>query len=102
MIGDYTTIQASNIIARTLFAEARNDGKAGMEAVASVIFNRAKGKLSDFVNVCKKHGYSQKAKRVVHQFSCWNRMTDAEWSPKNFKVKIPKAVKNGSEEKMLW
>ena len=66
MIGNYTALQAANIIARTLYAEARNDGKAGMEAVASVIYNRADGKASDFANVCKKHGYSKKAKRVVH------------------------------------
>ena len=66
MIGNYTAFQAANIIARTLYAEARNDGKTGMTAVASVIYNRADGKASDFVNVCKKHGYSKKAKRVVH------------------------------------
>ena len=66
MIGNYTEFQAANIIARTLYAEARNDGKTGMTAVASVIYNRANGKASDFANVCKKHGYSKKAKRVVH------------------------------------
>ena len=66
MIGNYTEFQAANIIARTLYAEARNDGKTGMTAVASVIYNRADGKASDFANVCKKHGYSKKAKRVVH------------------------------------
>ena len=41
MIGNYTAFQAANIIARTLYAEARNDGKTGMTAVASVIYNRA-------------------------------------------------------------
>ena len=102
MIGNYTMIQAANIIARTLFAEARNDGKVGMEAVASVIYNRADGKINDFVNVCKKNGYSKKYKKIVYQFSCWGKMTNAEWSPKNFKVKIPKAVKNGSKEQILW
>ena len=66
MIGNYSEFQAANIIARTLYAEARNDGKEGMEAVASVIYKRADGKASDFANVCKKHGYSKKAKRVVH------------------------------------
>ena len=102
MIGNYTALQAANIIARTLYAEARNDGKTGMTAVASVIYNRADGKASDFANVCKKHGYSKKAKRVVHQFSCWNRMTDEEWSQKNFKIKIPKTVKNSAKARMLW
>ena len=102
MIGNYTALQAANIIARTLYAEARNDGKTGMTAVASVIYNRANGKASDFANVCKKHGYSKKAKRVVHQFSCWNKMTDEEWSQKNFKIKIPKTVKNSAKARALW
>ena len=102
MIGDYTAFQAANIIARTLYAEARNDGEKGMNAVASVIYNRADGKINDFVNVCKKNGYSKKYKKIVYQFSCWGKMTNSEWSPKNFKVKIPKAVKNGSKEQILW
>lgn len=102
MLGRYTELQAANIIARTLYAEARNDGEEGMEAVASVIYNRADGKAKDFVNVCKKNGYSQKAKKVVHQFSCWGKMTDADWSPSSFKVRLPKNVKTGTKEQVLW
>lgn len=101
-IGQYTSFQAANIIARTLFAEARNDGVDGMTAVASVIYNRANGKASDFANVCKKNGYSKKYRRLVHQFSCWNKMTNDEWLPNKFKVKLPKAVVVGSSEQKLW
>ena len=102
MIGDYTAFQATNIIARTLYAEARNDGEKGMRAVASVIYNRADGKINDFVNVCKKNGYSKKYKKIVYQFSCWGKMTNSEWSPKNFKVKIPNSVKGNAKNETLW
>ena len=102
MIGNYTAFQAANIIARTLYAEARNDGEKGMKAIASVIYNRADGKINDFVNVCKKNGYSKKYKKIVYQFSCWGKMTNTEWSPKNFKVKIPKSVKGNAKNETLW
>ena len=102
MIGDYTAFQAANIIARTLYAEARNDGEKGMKAVASVIYNRADGKINDFVNVCKKNGYSKKYKKIVYQFSCWGKMANSEWSPKNFKVKIPNSVKGNAKNETLW
>ena len=29
-------------------------------------------------------------------------MTDEEWSQKNFKIKIPKAVKNSAKARTLW
>lgn len=64
-----------NIIARTLWAEARNDGDEGMRAVASVIYNRGRGKLSAMVDAVK----------APKQFSCWNKMTKSDWD--NFKTK---------------
>lgn len=53
-----------DILARTVWAEARGDGRRGMEAVACVILNRAAhprwwGK--DVLSVC----------RAPWQFSCW-------------------------------
>lgn len=102
MIGDYTAFQAANIIARTLYAEARNDGEKGMTAVASVIFNRAKGNVDDFINVCKKHSYSKKYKKIVYQFSCWGKMSDSDWSPKDFKIKIPSSVNGNKKNEALW
>lgn len=53
------------VLARTIWGEARGEGKAGMEAVASVILNRAKrgGWFGDTITeVCRK----------PMQFSCWN------------------------------
>lgn len=60
-----------DILARTLWGEARGEGAAGMQAVASVILNRARIARErggfwwggDVIQVCQK----------PYQFSCWNR-----------------------------
>lgn len=60
-----------DILARTLYGEARGEGLAGIEAVACVILNRTifaqkRGKYwwgNDVGEVCKK----------AWQFSCWNQ-----------------------------
>lgn len=60
-----------DVLARTLWGEARGEGVAGMQAVANVILNRvavadAKGKYwwgNNIIQVCQK----------PYQFSCWNR-----------------------------
>lgn len=72
---EYTNEEMHNILTRTLWAEARNDGYIGMNAVASVIYNRGKGDPEKMVRAVK-------AKK---QFSCWNRMSQSDWV--NFKMK---------------
>ncbi len=67
-----------DVLARTIWGEARGEGSTGMQAVACVILNRVKiarkmagywwGK--DIIDVCQK----------PYQFSCWNK------SDPNFKV----------------
>lgn len=63
--------QDVDIVARTLWGEARGEGTAGMQAVAAVILNRAA--------ISKKHGNFWWGRNVVeicrkpYQFSCWNR-----------------------------
>jgi spore germination cell wall hydrolase CwlJ-like protein len=57
---------AIDVLARTLWGEARGDGSAGMQAVANVVCNRARiggwwG--GDIITVCQK----------PFQFSCWNK-----------------------------
>lgn len=60
-----------DVLARTLWGEARGEGREGMQAVACVILNRvaiarAKGGYwwgNDIVGVCHK----------PFQFSCWNK-----------------------------
>lgn len=65
------TDQALDTLARTLWGEARGEGREGMEAVAAVIANRIDISLAlggrhwwgrDWVTVC----------RAKAQFSCWN------------------------------
>jgi spore germination cell wall hydrolase CwlJ-like protein len=65
-----------DVLARTLWGEARGEGPQGMEAVAGVILNRVKVAESkggywwggDIISVCQK----------PYQFSCWNR-SDANY-----------------------
>lgn len=60
-----------DVLARTIFGEARGESMAGMEAVACVVLNRAriseaKGRYwwgNGIIGVCQK----------PYQFSCWNR-----------------------------
>lgn len=63
--------QEIDIMARTIYGEARGETQKGMEAVAHVILNRVKkaqqndGQYwwgNDIVSVCQK----------PYQFSCWN------------------------------
>tara|TARA_R110001592_G_scaffold27763_21_gene102859 strand:- start:1596 stop:2096 length:501 start_codon:yes stop_codon:yes gene_type:complete len=62
---------ARDVLARTLWGEARGEGTGGMQAVANVILNRVKvaqerGKFwwgNNIIQVCQK----------PYQFSCWNR-----------------------------
>lgn len=60
-----------DVLARTLWGEARGEGTAGLQAVANVVLNRVavaerKGKFwwgNNIIQVCQK----------PYQFSCWNR-----------------------------
>lgn len=57
----------AEVLARTLYGEARGEGIAGMTAIAWVVVNRAKregGRFPDTVTgVCKQ----------LYQFSCWSK-----------------------------
>lgn len=56
----------ADVLARTLWGEARGEGPAGMHAVANVVMNRvARGGWwgGDVIAVCQK----------PYQFSCWNK-----------------------------
>lgn len=67
----------ADIMARTVFGEARGELRAGQVAVAWVIRNRAEMDLGNdgkpdwwgegIAGVCLK------SSRGIHQFSCWNR-----------------------------
>lgn len=66
----YREVEA-DVLARTLWGEARGEGTAGMQAVACVVLNRAaeadlRGRMwwgNNIIQICQK----------PYQFSCWNR-----------------------------
>lgn len=88
--GGYTQINAANILARTLFAEARGEGEKGIDAVASVILNRSNGKAENFPKVCL-------AKK---QFSCWNDKKDL--TPDKYKYLMPVAASKPGKDREMW
>ena len=55
-----------NILARTIYYEARGESSEGKKAVASVIYNRSNGTSSDMVKESLK----------PKQFSAWNNKSD--------------------------
>lgn len=68
---DYMLMLDADVLARTIWGEARGEGALGMAAVAAVILNRvavarARGRFwwgNTIVQVCQK----------PYQFSCWNK-----------------------------
>lgn len=88
--GGYSASQASNILARTLYMEARSEGTTGIDAVASVILNRAGGKAEKMPYVCLKPS----------QFSCWNDIGNKD--SKNYAVKIPKGAAKKGKDQTAW
>lgn len=68
---NYTRNVEIDVLARTLWGEARGEGPGGMQAVANVILNRLKiaksrGRFwwgNDIIGICQK----------PYQFSCWNK-----------------------------
>ncbi len=71
MSEDFFRTLEHDVLTRTLWGEARGEGRAGMEAVACVILNRVriaekKGGYwwgGSIIEVCQK----------PYQFSCWNK-----------------------------
>ena len=57
------TLTQQEIVAITILAEARGEGKSGMYAVACVISQRAKERKKSAAQVCLQ----------PFQFSCWNK-----------------------------
>lgn len=91
----YNGLNATNIInavARTIYAEARSEGTDGLDAVASVIWNRAGGKPENFVPVISKKS----------QFSSW-RSYRGGWTDKDFVYKIPSfQIFKKTSQRKIW
>lgn len=88
--GGYTVMNAANILARTLYYEARSEGEKGIDAVASVILNRAHGKAENLPTVCL-------AKK---QFSCWNEKKDL--TPDKYTFLIPSGAAKKGKDREMW
>ena len=89
-IGSYTRAETINIVARTLWSEARGEGEDGLNMVMTVIWNRASGKIERLVDVCFK----------PLQFSCWNSFTSK--SPESYSVEFPKGAMLGGDNLKIW
>ena len=93
-IGRWKRSQILNIVARTLYMEAREDGETGLNLSMTVIWNRAGGGMT-----------SQLAEECLRpsQFSCWNDKPKAEKQPSTYEIEFPKCVKTGhGKEYNLW
>lgn len=86
----FTESQAKNIIARTLYMEARSEGTTGIDAVASVILNRAGGKAEELPVVCFKKS----------QFSCWNDINDK--TPATYEIIKPSGAVRPGANQTMW
>lgn len=95
-IGAWDRSKLINIVARTLFMEARQDYKNdGLKAVASVIWNRADRIPANVVSVCFAKG----------QFSVWataKPWSNPDYSPSSYVVVTPAEAKNNKIEEAAW
>lgn len=90
-IGKWRKSQILNIVARTLYMEARGEGATGLDMVMTVIWNRSGGDAAKFADECLKY----------KQFSCWNDKTNK--TPSSYKVEFPRgSFKQGSADANSW
>ena len=93
MVGKWELQKARNIIARTLYMEAREDGERGLELVMTVVWNRAAGLQEQLVPECLRES----------QFSCWNGIPGSEKTPSGYRIQFPKCVESGSgKDFKMW
>ncbi len=91
----YNGMNATNIInavARTIYAEGKDEKAVGQDAIASVIWNRAGGKPEKFVEIVS----------APSQFTCW-RKYDGGWKDETYKFVIPPIRDNAGAKGMeIW
>lgn len=90
-VGAWKEVDAVNVVARTLYMEARGEGEDGLKMVMTVIWNRSSGDKEEFASECLRY----------KQFSCWNGVAASLKTPSGYSIQIPKgALKAGMEQKM--
>lgn len=87
--GGFNIFDAANIVAKTLFYEARGEGKEGIDAVASVLYNRAGGKAENLPTVCL----------APKQFSYWN---DKKVNEKYYENTVPFSASKPGKDREMW
>lgn len=80
-VGDWEQAKAMNVVARTLYMEARGEGASGMSMVMTVIWNRAGGDKAKFADVCLAR----------KQFSCWNDIAEGKTAG-TYQIMLPKGA----------
>lgn len=93
--GEYSQADIANILARTLFGEAGSESYEGKLYVATVIYNRADGKVNRFVKVVFDPS----------QFSMWNAIqpaTNSKYNPSNYRQVVPKEVLKDERSFKSW
>jgi len=88
--GEFSEKKAINVVAKTLYDEARGEDIPGLKAVASVIYNRAGGDPQKFPSVCLKQ----------YQFSGWNGLNDTERTAAGYYIVEP--ATSTQETKDMW
>ena len=83
-VGKWEKAKAMNVVARTLYMEARGEGSVGLDMVMTVIWNRSGGDAANFADVCLAY----------KQFSCWNNI--ANKSPSTYQIQFPRGAVAGS------
>ena len=91
-VGNWKKDAAINVVARTLYMEARGEGSIGMNMVMTVIWNRSGGDKEEFAPECLRY----------KQFSCWNKMPSSQKTPSGYVIKFPKGAFSGGEDQAAW
>lgn len=90
--GKFSEIDSINAVARTLYVEGGGESSLGKKYIATAIWNRAGGDVNKIALVCLK----------PKQFSCWDRIDNAERDGSEFKYKIPDSADLNSKNKKIW
>lgn len=93
--GGYRVDRAMCVLALTLFGEGRDQPDEGMKLILDSIINRAAENLNDVPGVCLAVAEGKKA----HQYSYWNKHTQAKELLKKQIVVPQEALKNPIEAK---
>ena len=91
-IGIYTKAQVINAVARTIYAEGNGESSKGRKMIGTVLYNRADGNPSKYIDVISK----------PKQFSCWGSFTG--WNPNKFVIRPPVRVmkKRDPVDVQIW